>query len=458
MTSKPPVEKELDPNEVVIKTSLGERLQICLGFIWFMRRAIVGTILIVGLAFIIYNSWSASRKTLDEHNSSPAYVVEDSEDPLELLGTEAEKVASLNDGSLEGAGSSIRDQPGSFGSGDIYTGKENTTGVEAASYDPILEEGTVEELVEALFSLKHSWEQKPVLQAFSTNKRRGKISLRLMELTDDENRQVFALNEYIESVIVSDFLVNTNDIDSPEVRTALLDITEKYQRHQSSAVRAKASLCGLSAPLHDYNKNRKKESLELFASRLDEFADRVFEDKLATVRICGLVLGLRKLRDWDGSALPYCEKLINKISESNNPDLDTVGVNLRERVYFGHLGINDFVSRLDQEDTDVGLLIEEFFSGLEAYPDFRMGFYQIAVSVLEKLKLLEQREEYESLIKRLGVLADRVSSEEVKSEIIKATGELEELPWGPRLEDNPESQDLGSPDQDQGMSETNLEN
>ena len=87
-----------------------------------------------------------------------------------------------------------------------------------------------------------------------------------------------------------------------------------------------------------------------------------------------------------------------------------------------------------------------------------MGFYQIAVSVLEKLKLLEQREEYESLIKRLGVLADRVSSEEVKSEIIKATGELEELPWGPRPEDNPESQDLGSPDQDQGMSETNLEN
>ena len=128
-----------------------------------------------------------------------------------------------------------------------------------------------------------------MLQAFSTNKRRGKISLRLMELTDDENRQVFALNEYIESVIVSDFLVSTNDIDSPEVRTALLDITEKYQRHQSSAVRAKASLCGLSAPLHDYNKNRKKESLELFASRLDEFADRVFEDKLATVRILSLI-------------------------------------------------------------------------------------------------------------------------------------------------------------------------
>ena len=416
-------EPELAPNEEVIKTSFLDLLGIFFGFIWFMRRAIIGVILIAGLGLIIHNTWSNSRKALGEHR--PVAVVENSSRVLELPETSID-FAPLNIGSSSDSATSNQDQPKSPGAEDNGTPKE----AEFVAREPLLESGTADELVEMLLHLKNAWLDKNPTIGFMIQQRRLKFARRLLELEIEEHQRVFALNEYIESVIVLDLVVNQRKINAPQVRVALLEVVEKYQQHQSTTIRAKACLAGLAIPLHDYTRDRKGEALEEFALKLDKFAGPVFEDSLASAHLCSLVLDLRGLRDWDGVALPYCVKLVNKMADSSDPKIRSMSDNLLERIYFEHIGISDLTSRLDQGDKEVAPLIDEFFQGIEANPDIRSEFYQIAVSIIEKFKQLGQREEFGSHVQWLRKIVEKVSSKEKKAEIAKSIDGVQTIPWG----------------------------
>lgn len=449
MATKPPTEEELDPNEQVIEISFIDGLMISLGYLWFMRRVLVGAILISGLGYIIYSTYAKSREKLDEHKSAPAYVAESNEP--DLPGANGELASSYTDDSSSAGVSSV-DLLNPQSSPDYVTAELNSSGgidanssVEAkefksVSYDPMLENGTADELIDLLLVLKESWVGQLPSPVYLVNKRRTKLARRLMELDDDVHRQVFALNEYIEAMLILDLLVIQHDIESPDVRAAVEEIAQKYQEHESPTIRGKACLASVVMPLHDYFAEKKAEStelLELFAKRLDSLGDEVFQDEIASSRLFRLVMLLREHHEWDGVALPYCEKLIEKMAASSDSEVVTMGENLRERVYFQHLGVNDLVSRLDQGDEEVTAEIDEFFTGLEMNPNLRLGFYQIAVSIIVKHKELELRERYEALMERLAKITETVESEDQKAEIVRALLELDELHWGEAKDDAP---------------------
>ena len=298
------------------------------------------------------------------------------------------------------------------------------------SHDPLLVNGTVDELTQKIINLSDAWPGKEPSIVFLMNKRRAVLARHLLGMEADEYQKIFALSEYIESIVVLDQTACEKKYDSPEVRSALLEVIEKYLEHPIPVIRAKVSLAKLSIPLHDYSRDKNSEKLNNFVSLVDKFAPRVFEDKASTARLCGIVMQLRRLRDWDGGGIPYCAILLKKMEESEDPEIQNMTTNFRERAYFEHLEINDLVARMNQEDKQVVAAIDEYFRAIDINPSVRSEFFQVAVLIIYKHKQLEQKKEYSSLLQRLATTAEKVSSEELKSGILKAIDKLESMPWG----------------------------
>ena len=420
-------------------------------FLWFMRRLIVGAVLVAVLGFVIYRVWSTPRKVFDERNRSAAANrssrsgetegVNDSENAGDSTGTGDSTGAGDSEGAGDGRANDLADANFAPNGEPVRTvdlpdlrvlGVDDVEEQEAdiISHDPLLVNGTVDELTQKIINLSDAWPGKSSSVVFLVNKRRAVLARHLLGMEVDKYQKIFALSEYIESVVVLDQTACEKKYDSPEVRTALLEVIEKYQEHPIPVIRAKASLAKLSIPLHDYSRDKNPEKLDNFVSLVDEFAGRVFEDKSSAARLCGVVMQLRRLRDWDGGGLPYCAILLKKMEESEDPEIQNMTTNFRERAYFEHLEINDLVARMNQEDKQVVAAIDEYFRAIDTNPGVRNEFFQVAVLIISKHKHLEQKEEFGSLLKRLATTAEKVSSEELKSGILKAIDKLESLPWG----------------------------
>ena len=120
------------------------------------------------------------------------------------------------------------------------------------------------------------------------------------------------------------------------------------------------------------------------------------------------------------------------MEQSKDPRIRDMSIGRRERIFFEHLQPNELVSRIDQEDKRVNGDIKEYFQGIESNPDIRLEFFQVAVTVIEKFKSVEKKEEYNSLLGWLGRITTKMDSEETKAEVESAIRKLEALPWGPR--------------------------
>jgi len=387
---------------------------------------IVGSVLLVGLGYVIYKVWMIPPQNFDEFDSGSAVA---SADRLENLPSASIDFAPLAGDGNKDSGIAIRQRPKLH----IYQGVNppQEEGQDLGSHDPILESEDVVQVVETLLTLREEWKGKSNPIILMKNQRRAKLTRRLMELDISDAQLIFALSEYIESVTVLDMVLCQEKAEASEVRNAIGEIFEKYQQHESSPIRARACLANLAVPLHDYSRDRKIEALDEFLARLDKYSGRVFEDKPSTSRLCRMVLWLRRSRDWDGVALPYCVALIEKMKESSNPEISDMVKPFSERVYFEHLELNDLVSRIDQGDIDSRSAVQEFFEGLDAEPDCRIEFFQIAISVVEQVKGLDQKEDFELLMQWLRKIVGKISSEDSKAIILPAFEQLEALPWGP---------------------------
>ena len=310
--------------------------------------------------------------------------------------------------------------------------------------DPILESSNVAELSDRILSLSRQWVGKPYASVFLINQRRANYASRLLELHIDEQMRAFALSEYIDSSVLLDSVAAREKMKTRGDRASLEEIVQKCRQHDVPAIRAKAAFADLSIPLHDYYLSNELVDLDEFLSRLDKCDKTVFEDRIACDLLCGKVFRLRELRRWDGVALPYCEALQEKLTESENPNVVGLAEMFRERVYFGHLDLSELVERLEQGDKEVLWLIQGLFRGLEAHPDCRLVFYQAALNVITISKRLEQKEDYESLMKRLAKITQKMGSEDKKSKVLGAIEELKARPWG-LLEVKDETSDSPDP-------------
>ena len=416
-----------------------------------MRRLIVGAVLVAVLGFVIYRVWSTPRKVFDERNRAAAANrssrsgetegVNDSENAGDSTGTGDSTGAGDSEGAGDGRANDLADANFAPNGEPVRTvdlpdlrvlSVDDVEEREAdiISHDPLLVNGTVDELTQKIINLSDAWPGKEPSIVFLMNKRRAVLARHLLGMEADEYQKIFALSEYIESIVVLDQTACEKKYDSPEVRSALLEVIEKYLEHPIPVIRAKVSLAKLSIPLHDYSRDKNSEKLNNFVSLVDKFAPRVFEDKASTARLCGIVMQLRRLRDWDGGGIPYCAILLKKMEESEDPEIQNMTTNFRERAYFEHLEINDLVARMNQEDKQVVAAIDEYFRAIDINPSVRSEFFQVAVLIIYKHKQLEQKKEYSSLLQRLATTAEKVSSEELKSGILKAIDKLESMPWG----------------------------
>ena len=390
---------------------------------WHGRRFLLSAVLLVALGIVVFKMSMMPPRNSEKY--IPDLVAADSGDPGNSSSSSFDS-ASLNGASED----SVSDDEALF---SLIKGAaiESVKDQKIVSYDPILHEGSVDQLVETILLLRDSWKRNTAPAAFLMNQRRATLAERLMELDVDQTKQVFALSEYIESIIDLDFLASREHLETRSVRVSLEAIVQKYKEHESLPVRSKAALASLSIPLHDFLRSRKTLHLDNFLSDLEKSGGAVLEDRYACDRLCGSIGWLRKVQECDGTVLPYCLALLKKMRESGNPEVQNLARVFSGYIYFGHLEIHDLVSRLEQGDQEVLPLIQQFFRGIDANPNCRVVIYKIAIGLIKKNKNLEQREEFESRMKCLSRITEKLDSDEVKSELLKAIEELEALPWGP---------------------------
>jgi len=389
-------------------------------YVWFMRRLLFGVILIAGLGYVIHRVSTMPTKNFDEG----ARLVGNEADLGDSFPASDNDLASnaSDDGAKQNANPSVR------GLKDVTVPQDE----KFAPNDPLLQTGTVVELIEEIFVLGSNWAGKSDPVVFLTNQRRARLARRLMEIGTSDDQQIFALNEYIESTIVLDMVVCQGRMNAPEVRKSLQEIVSNYLSHDHLTIRSKANLAKLLIPLHDFGGAPQARFIEEFSVRIEQLADQVFEDILCTKLLCSGALWLRRACDWDGTGLPCCVKLVGKMDEAKSSKIREMAVDFRERIFFQHLQPSELVARIDQEDNEVNGDIKEFFEGIEANPQVRFEYFQIAVSLIEKLKLIGKKVEYDSLLAWLGKISKNVSSREKKLEIESAIRKLDSLPWVPR--------------------------
>jgi len=420
LSNKNRLPEDPEPNEEASKAGFLDWVGMFFGYIWFMRRLLFGVILIAVLGYGIYR---VSTRPLRNFDEGPRLVANEA-DPGDSLPTSDNDLApnASGDGSKETVKPSVR----------RFKDLKVLEREKFAPYEPLLETGTVTELIEEILVLRGSWVGKREPVIFLSNQRRARLAGRLMELEISDDQEIFALSEYIESIIVLDMVVCQERMEAPEVRESLQEIVVNYLSHDHPMICAKANLAKLLIPLHDYGGDPQVRFLEEFSTRLEQCADLVFEDTIATRRLCSVALWLRRVCDWDGTGLPSCVKLIDRMDEAENSIVREIAVTLREQVFFQHLEPGHLVPRLDQEDKQVNGDIKEFFEGIEANPDVQIEYFQVAVSLIEKFKSIEKKAEYDSLLAWLGRISKKVRLEEKRLEIESAIRKLESLPWGPR--------------------------
>ena len=292
-------------------------------------------------------------------------------------------------------------------------------------------ETSVDQLLDTLVVLRESWKTKSHQEGLVENQERARLASQLMELDTGDIHHVYALNEYIEAVTILDWIVSLEKMEMPEVRVAVEEVVEKYRQHESLPVRSSACLAYVAVPLHDHLRSGAEGAIDEFVRRLDQCADRVLEDRTSTSRIGKIIFSIRSSRNWDGTAVPFCVALARKMQESNRPEIQKQGEFFQERFYFGHLELEDLVSRVRPDDAEGMAVVVGFFRGLESYPNVRLPIYQVAIAAIEKTKMLELREDYEKLLQWLVKIVEKIDSESKKSTLLVGIEKLKALPWGP---------------------------
>jgi len=388
-----------------------------LSFLWFQRRFIIGLILMAVVGVIIYKVAMIPPKTFDDEE-----VVSLMLDPPSAT-IEFEKLELDNNAPDKTGGDEI---PQIILMEDIILPESE----EIVPFDPLIKTGSVDELIGNALKLRDLWVGQPSQVAFLICQRRAKIDRRLMELELTKEEQNFALGDYVESIICLDKIVIDNKMTTPQIRVALKEIGEKYHNHADPIVRAKSNLALLSIPLHDFYGDNETKHLEEFSRLVPSHVEKVFGDPVATARLTGLLVAAHRQRNWDGSVIPYGNDISRRMEAFHDPQISEAGVKFRERIFFAHLEPNSLVSRIEQEDVQAPDFVKSYFEALEANPESRLALYQKAVSVIQKYKEMDKREDYNALMLWFQRISTKVKTKSIRDEILKVMVELEKLEFG----------------------------
>ena len=392
-------------------------------FIWFQRRTIVGAILLVGLAVMIYKVYMIPPKTFENEERVTSLLVDPPSSSIDFNAFEGMPTADPESGEPV--------TPKIFTMEDIVLPESE----KIVAFDPVLKSGTVDELIEVALGLRDAWVGKSPQDAFMMCQRRAQIDRRLMELELTNEEQNFALGDYIETIICLDKIVSEHQYKAPQIRSALKEIAEKYTNHSDPIVCAKANLAAVSAPMHDFYHDNQTEQLEVFSRLVPNHIDKIFGDPAATGRLAGLTLKLHRSRNWDGSALPYCLDIVKRMEACEDQEIKNSGIGLRERLYFEHLEPNKIVERIKLDDLESRANVKQFFEALEANPNSRLQFFQVAVSTIETFKRLDKKEDYQNLLLWLQRISTKIGSKAKRDEIASVILKLDEIPFGQELPD-----------------------
>ncbi len=407
---------EIDDDEKVVRVSLGERVGLIFSFLWYSRRLLMGVIMVIALAYGIFRVYMIPPQTFDE---GPVLVVNDY---LKDLPTANINFRPLLDESNPGDSN----KPKIRTMDDIVLPDEK----EVVPYSPLINEGSVDELIEAALDLREAWVGQPAPIAYLKCHRRARITRRLMDLELTLDQQIYALGDYVESLILLDKIVAEAKFSEPQIRVAIKEVVEKYSDHRHPIVRAKANLAAVLIPIHDFLNTSAATELEEFNNQIPGRLNFIVADPASAKRLAGMTLRLHEKSNWDGTVIPYCMEVVNRMEAYSDSEIREIGVGLRERLFFEHLEPNELVKRVGMGDVETRMVVQQYFSALEQNPNIRMPFFQVAVSTIETFKFHDKKQDYEALLTWLLKISTKVKSEAKRDQIEQAIRKLEALPFG----------------------------
>ncbi len=266
------------------------------------------------------------------------------------------------------------------------------------SFEDILRNGSVARLINEYNLIEADpGTQLPVV--IDGYRKRLKLANRLLEFKDDHQAVNFGTIAKIKALSRWDLLNVGNDIDDPDVRKQLVEMTRANLENENPDVRNTAQMCDTVMALYDYAKSPADHDFQAAKDKINEFVGLAANDMEAASVLyrCAELLDLNNFKK-ESSAI--FELLSDAFGASEIEAIRQMAVTARKSFVAVEYGLNEIPDDLDVDRQGTLAVVRDKIT-----------------TILEKGDL--QAEEVETVIRLIELLMGRNEIEEVRVQLPK---------------------------------------
>lgn len=243
--------------------------------------------------------------------------------------------------------------------------------------------------------------------------RRQQISKRMrqMELTSSQQEELTIAE--LESLSQLDAINVQHGMEIPDLRSQLMQLATSLLDHPTVSISAKAHLAIVAAYGIDLLIDPTREGLDLLISAYHTHIENIMHGGGETIVVAELLQGIVVKQQLD-EVIELRRDVANRALNHDSPEVNKLGVALKERIIFGDLGLPSLISRMDGVSQSTFEDIDRFYERLERFPETSMPVYQIAVAVIGKHLLSEEFDHASRLVSWLQRIHSNIPEPETK--------------------------------------------
>ncbi len=376
-------------------------------FLWFHRGALLAVLVLLGLYYFltVAKDKVAENKRLDEQ-ASTFVVVPTIADPESLTGSSFKENDTRRVPPLPTDPMPLVDRPdrGFLNLADDPSSIRFRKFVSTADVDSLLRRSKI--LLQQIPRLNPT-------EAVMNITRRQQISerMRQMELTPSQQDELTVAE--LESLSQLDAINVQHRMELPNSRDQLFRLATSLLDHPTASVSSKAHLAIVAAYGIDVLIDPTQEELDVLVNAYHTHIENIMRGAGEPIIIAGLLQGIVVKHQLD-EVIELRRDVANRALNHESPEVNQLGVALKERIIFGDLGLPSLISRMDGISDSTFDDIDNLYHRLENYPETRKPIYQIAVAVIGKHLLNEDFDHASRLVDWLQRIHPRIPDLETK--------------------------------------------
>jgi len=402
------------------------------GRLHFHRRIFYGLVMLIGLAYWLYDGkdqyskWVARRNEL----AKPKLVANQAERKLPDLSPQiiptikrVEPVALDPAFSGSGRNDSSTDQRTSKSS-SLTVRDDRTSGKKLGeNLDSDLDE-VANLLTKALdLSSKPFNESKSL--AFLQAREIKNIYKKLLEMEVPESQRDFVIFGFLDSLSLMDSLNVQAGLRMNEVREELLERVPVFLNDTDDQLASQAALVLTISSAVDFLSLSSRTNFDQFSKNVNQHFDRIVSDPANGRKLAAMLLLVRDAAAFERETSDLCRETLVRFDSQTDPEVVKTATYFKNGYYFGQLDLESLPGQIARFSSEVDVDVSTLFTGLQEYPEADFEVYQTAMDVIRELIRTGKNERASELIQLFGKqIAPQIQPPSKQKKVLKALSEL----------------------------------